>query len=217
MLSNEISRASKLPATSTEPTKQVVPELSILQELKQKTAAHHRALEETAGIWDSLSSRPSYIKLLTRFWGIYSAGEARLAMLQELPLWLPDLSQRWKVPALEFDLTALGLSSELWCGWAGAPDIETVAAAFGWLYVFEGSTLGGQMISREIHRQLGLDARNGGRFFFSYGAEVAAMWKLFGQRLESFCLANPVCRNEVIESAEAAFGLFSQALNGKSL
>jgi heme oxygenase (biliverdin-IX-beta and delta-forming) len=206
----------KLSVTAAKPTtKELGSKLSILQALKQKTAADHRALEETAGIWDCLGSLPSYTKLLIRFRGIYSAAEARLAMLEQLPRWLPDLSRRWKLPALESDLTALGVSSESWLVCTGAPDIRTVAAAFGWLYVFEGSTLGGQMISREVHRQLGLEAQNGCRFFSSYGAEVAPMWKIFGNSLESFCRANSDCRNEIIESAETAFGFFSHTLIGK--
>lgn len=196
-------------------TREWVPEISILQELKHKTAPYHRALEEAAGIWDCLSSRPSYTRLLIRFWGIYSAGEARLAMCEQLPRWLPDVSQRWKLPALESDLTALGVSSETWAVCTAAPDIRTVAAAFGWLYVFEGSTLGGQMISREVYKRLSLETQNGCRFFYSYGAEVASMWKTFGDRLETFCRANPDSSNEVAANAEMAFGFFSHALAGK--
>ena len=38
------------------------------------------------------------------------------------------------------------------------PPLETQADAFGCLYVLEGATLGGRVISRHIERALGLDA-----------------------------------------------------------
>jgi heme oxygenase (biliverdin-IX-beta and delta-forming) len=188
---------------------------SILAELKEETAPLHRALEENAGIWDCLSSRSLYGKLLMRFWGIYSPVEARLAAVDELARWLPDLSHRLKRSALESDLNNLGVASESWTVCTGMPEIRTVAAAFGWLYVLEGSTLGGQLIKRRVHERLGLDERNGCEFFSGYGPEVGPMWRSFGQSLESFSQLNPNCRDAVTESAEAAFGCFVKWLGSK--
>ena len=105
MSSNQISRALNLPVTpANRATGEFASGLSILQELKQKTAFHHRALEETAGMWDCLSSRPSYLSCLLDCGEFIPAAEARLTMLEEFPQWLPDVSQRWKLPALESDL-----------------------------------------------------------------------------------------------------------------
>ncbi|HWO30495.1 MAG TPA: biliverdin-producing heme oxygenase [Candidatus Acidoferrum sp.] len=194
---------------------EATPRRSILAELKEKTAPLHRVLEENAEIWDCLSSRSLYGELLLRFWGVYSATEGRLAEVKELPRWLPDLSRRWKRSALQSDLNDLGIPAESWTVCAGITEIRTVAAGFGWLYVLEGSTLGGQLIKREVYERLGLDAENGCQFFSSYGAEVGQMWRSFGQSLESFCQANPNCRDEISESAETAFGWFSKCLGGK--
>jgi len=191
------------------------PRLPILAELKEKTAPLHRALEENAGIWDCLSSRALYGDLLVRFWGIYSTAEARLAALEALPRWLPDLARRWKRSALESDLNYLGIAPESWTIYSGMPEIPTVAAGFGWLYVLEGSTLGGQLIKRQVQERLGLGAQNGCQFFSSYGAEVGPMWRSFGQSLESFCQANPDGRAEVTGNAETAFGCFSNWLRSK--
>jgi heme oxygenase len=201
--------------TLTGTTAESTPRLPILAELKEKTAPLHRALEENAGIWDCLSSRALYGNLLVRFWGIYSTAEARLAAVEELPRWLPDLSRRWKRPALESDLNNLGIPPESWTICTGITEIRTVAAGLGWLYVLEGSTLGGQLIKRQVQERLGLGAHNGCQFFSSYGAEVGSMWRSFGQSLESFCQANPNCREEVVESAETAFGCVSNWLGSK--
>jgi heme oxygenase len=47
------------------------------------------------------------------------------------------------------------------------------------LYVTEGATLGGQIISRHLEQTLGLSARRGAAFFGSYGLQVGAMWRTF--------------------------------------
>jgi heme oxygenase (biliverdin-IX-beta and delta-forming) len=207
--------SSRAAQTLTATTADSTPRLSMLAELKEKTAPLHRALEENAGIWDCLASRTLYGNLLVRFWGIYSTAEARLAAVEELPRWLPDLSRRWKRSALESDLDNLGIPSESWTICGGMTEIRSLAAGFGWLYVLEGSTLGGQLIQRQVQERLGLDAQNGCQFFSSYGAEVGPMWRAFGRSLESFCQANPNCRDEVTENAETAFGCFSNWLGSK--
>ena len=216
MSSKEVNCVSTLTDVNlVSTTTELVPELSILRELKQRTATHHRALEETAGIWNCLASRASYGNLLLRFLGIYSVLETRLAALEELPKWLPDMSERWKLPALESDLAILGVPTEVWAVGTGSPDIKTIAAAFGCLYVLEGSTLGGQMISREVSERLGVGPEHGCQFFSSYGSRVGQMWRIFGQSLESFCSTNPPCRDEITASAEATFSYFSRSLSSR--
>ena len=63
------------------------------------------------------------------------------------------------------------------------PDCNSIAQAFGCLYVLEGATLGGQVLCRHFNQTLGLDARNGSAFFSGYGEATGAMWALFGERL----------------------------------
>jgi len=183
---------------------------SILLELKQQTSAHHRRLETEADIWTALSSPARYRRLISRMFGIYSALESRLRSVQGLPEFLPDLSQRWKIPMLTADVAALGLDPRACEETADAPELAHIAAAFGGLYVLEGSTLGGQLISRQVHAKLGLTPGNGCRFFFSYGENVGQMWKTFGQALESFAAGNDTCRCDVVEGAVQTFACFSR-------
>jgi heme oxygenase len=47
------------------------------------------------------------------------------------------------------------------------------------MYVLEGSTLGGQLIAREIQAKFGIDERSGTAFFHSHGNNVGKMWMDF--------------------------------------
>jgi heme oxygenase len=59
------------------------------------------------------------------------------------------------------------------------PGCQTWPEVLGALYVTEGATLGGQIISRHLEQMLGLSARRGTAFFSSYGLQVGEMWRLF--------------------------------------
>jgi len=67
---------------------------------------------------------------------------------------------------------------------AALPALATEAEGLGCLYVVEGSTLGGQVITRQLLKSLGLTAENGVAFFNGYGAETGLRWKAFGAWLE---------------------------------
>jgi heme oxygenase len=47
------------------------------------------------------------------------------------------------------------------------------------LYVIEGATLGGRIITRQLQTQLGLKPESGGAFFDGYGAQTGPYWKAF--------------------------------------
>jgi heme oxygenase (biliverdin-IX-beta and delta-forming) len=185
---------------------------SILHQLKQQTAAHHLQLETEADIWPSLSCLDEYRKLIITMFGIYKPLESRLQAVEELSIFLPDVGSRWKSQTLTRDLAALGVfpGSTLMC-----PDIVAilnVAQAFGCLYVLEGSTLGGQIISRQLQAKLALTPENGCAFFSSYGPRVGQMWKVFGERLEMFCSDHPESREQIVQAALATFEYFTRQL-----
>lgn len=188
---------------------------AILLQLKHETSAHHRRLETEADIWATLSSPARYRRLISRMFGIYFALEPRLQRVQGLATYLPDISRRWKIPMLEADLRVLGVVPQTYSEIPVTPDFPHVAAAFGCLYVLEGSTLGGQLISRQIHAELGLTPEHGCRFFSSYGANVGQMWRMFGQSLESFAAANDARQRDIVDSAVKTFEFFFHWLTGK--
>jgi heme oxygenase len=209
-LQSHLTVPSEVPGAATARTNP-----SILLELKHETSAHHRRLETEGDIWKTLSSPTRYRRLISRMFGIYLALEPRLQRVQGLATYLPDISRRWKLPLLEADLGVLGVDPQTCLEITVTPDFPHVAAAFGCLYVLEGSTLGGQLISRQIHAELGLTPEHGCRFFSSYGANVGQMWRMFGQSLESFAAANDAQRCDIVDSAVKTFEFFFHWLTGK--
>lgn len=57
------------------------------------------------------------------------------------------------------------------------PDVSTPARALGALYVLEGSTLGGRVVSAHVRRVLGPAA--GTRWFTAYGDDAPVRWAAF--------------------------------------
>ena len=121
--------------------------------------------------------------ILARFYGFHAAWEPDAeAMIADPALF----DGRRKLPLLRRDLRALGASDA---------EIEALplcdrlapmpnrAAAFGAMYVVEGSTLGGAIIAHNAERLLGLTVDTGCAYFRSYGRDVGRMWKSFGARL----------------------------------
>ena len=124
-----------------------------------------------------------YKRLIDRFRCFYSAYEPTLPV-DDLAAAGFDYETRRKLPSLERDAAALGLGEVE--KFDDVPRLDTLARAFGSLYVIEGSTLGGQVISRHLTQHLDLTPENGAAFFSSYGPEVGPMWKRFGEAITKF-------------------------------
>ncbi len=162
---------------------------SLLIALKQTTRPYHQSLEQTLDFLSPNLSHTDYLRLIKAFWGYYCPLEARLARVPALTTWMPDLSERIKLSLLEKDLVALGVEVESIAQLPQCnelPACTDVAQALGCLYVMEGATLGGQVISRHLKQSLDLDARNGAAFFSSYGDATGLMWQTFREQLTTF-------------------------------
>ncbi len=161
---------------------------AILDRLKQETWPHHQRLEQRLDLLNPTFSRQDYLRLIQAFWGYYQPMESSLAGLAGLRDWLPDLDRRVKLPWLEKDLLALGMDGDALARLPlcqHLPPCTDAATALGCLYVMEGSTLGGQVISRHLKRSLALDADNGAAFFHGYGEATGAMWQAFRQQVNA--------------------------------
>jgi heme oxygenase len=92
--------------------------------------------------------------------------------------------------------------------------LDDMGALIGTLYVIEGATLGGQVISRHLQNQMGLGATTGARFFNGYGDDSAtcAHW-------QSFCdfantgAASPALQASAEQSAVRIFELIELQLD----
>ena len=186
----------------------------ILAKLRDQTAEQHQRLEAKLDILTRLSSPQGYKSLLEQFYGFYLPLEIHLGSVMCPPGFLLNFTARRKTPLLEKDLLFLDLSerdlAELpQC--QRLPTVESEAQAFGCLYVLEGATLGGQIISKYVADKLGYERERGATFFKSYGAEVRAMWCGFVQALREYATAHDA-DDEVVAAAVDTFDKFDQWL-----
>jgi heme oxygenase (biliverdin-IX-beta and delta-forming) len=179
----------------------------ILLRLKQATRSRHAALESRSILLDPSLSRAAYRNCLRRFFGYYAPLELSLLGANR---W-PDAGlahPAWqKAPLLAQDLLTLGdtpdqLSQAPQC--QTLPDLSTTARVCGCLYVIEGATLGGQIVTRHLADSLAITAQCGGAFFRGYGEHTGSRWKAFGTQLTAFAFRSG-CDDEIVASANETF------------
>ncbi|MCY7315236.1 MAG: biliverdin-producing heme oxygenase [Rubrivivax sp.] len=180
--------------------------VDVLDRLKAQTRAEHLAMEDALGLMRDDLLLADYRRLLERYFGFYAPVEARLAgLLPSDPLGGLDFETRRKLPLLRADLAALGgPAADTLAVCHALPPLRTPAQAMGCLYVLEGATLGGVVISRHVQRTLGLTPDSGARYFHGNGAHTAEMWRAFRSALAGFS-ASAANADAVVESANETF------------
>jgi heme oxygenase (biliverdin-IX-beta and delta-forming) len=154
----------------------------ILKRLKLATSSSHTALEDQLPLMHADLSLDAYRQFVGRFLGFYAPLETQLLASAHWPQLAFDYATRQKTPHLRQDLLALGSSAEAVAATplcAALPPLTTPEQILGCLYVIEGATLGGRIITRQLQTQLGLTPDTGGAFFDGYGAQTGAHWKAF--------------------------------------
>lgn len=185
-----------------------LPHNDVVARLRAETAASHRRLEARSDVLARAACRDRRKALVLAFHRLHAAADAGLApLLAGIPGL--DYHRRRRLPLLLADLTALSLRP--------GPRPQAVkpacpAEAMGMLYVLEGSTLGAQVIRRELAGQ-GADC-HGLSFLDPYGSQTGAMWRDFlvvlnqvaGERPEAAVrggLAGFALAERLLEPAEA--------------
>lgn len=150
----------------------------ILDHLRLTTRDLHDGLEARLDVFTRVADPRRRRDMVGRFLAFYRPAEAALARLLGDE---PDLEfeARRKVPALERDAATLRAAAP-----ADAPLSlpSDRAEALGFLYVLEGSTLGGRVIDKQL-RVRGLSPE-GLSFFQGYGEATGTRWKAFCAVLE---------------------------------
>ena len=149
--------------------------------LRDRTEAIHQRLDESLEAQGMMRSLDGYRAILKRFLGLYRPLERHLEGISWAASGI-DAGQRRKAGWLSADLEQLGLTSgeiEKLPDCLSLPRLSSVPEGLGALYVIEGATLGGQVITRHIQSALGIDAANGGRFFTAYGDRTGLLWREF--------------------------------------
>lgn len=124
------------------------------------------------------------------------------------PRWRPWLRARSRRPFLQRDMRLLGIDR------GGvrvrAPAFAGPAAAWGSLYVMEGSAVGGQLITRSL-AGAGLHPARGCAYFHGWGDATGAMWHEFRAVLEAQ-LAGPDALAQACDAACRTFDLLAGSL-----
>jgi len=173
----------------------------ILRRLKQKTLLHHERLEKRLDLYHGVKTFDDYRRLLGKFLGFYEPAEEVLEATFNWGAINFDFTSRKKTPLLMRDLHSLGIEDTLLLPRCKTlPALDTLAQAFGCLYVFESATLGWGIVLKHLSRTLGVTRDDGGSFFNSYGDRVVAMWHDFAQQLRAYS-SRPDLEEAVIRSA----------------
>ena len=153
------------------------------EQLKQYTLSNHQQLEKSLITqMRSINTHEEYVKFLQFFYSYFGALEDKINQYIGAAQ-LVDHLQRRKTESLLNDIkTIRGIIPEK-AKDADLPKIENHLQAFGALYVIEGSTLGGKIISKMMAKQLNIENNKGLSFFSGYGEETERMWASFKELL----------------------------------
>lgn len=170
--------------------------------LRESTAQVHQQLERSLIPTIKQIDTATYVRLLQMFYSFHAAVEPQLDKYLNDTL-IPGYSNRRKAASLLEDLNYLGASaSSKECEYF--PIITNVPQAFGVMYVLEGSTLGGKIISQIISRQLGFQDTKGLSYYSGYGDDTDAMWLSFKDALNNSAFTAEET-DEVVNAAADTF------------
>lgn len=175
----------------------------ILQELREATAPHHRSIENVMPLFPSIEI-DNYRQLLEKFWGFYAPlEEAHQKAWSERTDKL-DMPARLRTPSLMKDLSYFhdpaAIAGLPTC--ADLPQYMSWAELYGGLYVIEGSSLGGQVITQHL-KKMGFPEEVC-HFFSGYGAKTGKMWQSFLHELQGH-VQSAEDRARAVKAAQETF------------
>ena len=141
--------------------------------LRHATRDAHLRLEQGLGLLNPPMTGVRLIWLLSRFRSVQAAWEPAMASHPELARFAARPS---RLALADADLQRLGETADAVAALPPCLGVSALAAglpqALGVLYVMEGSTLGGQVISRAMHAS-GWSAA----YFSPYGSSTGTYWR----------------------------------------
>jgi len=175
------------------------------RELREQTSYYHTKLEDTMLSRAILSEEVTidqysdYLKTMYAF--VKPFEQVYFPLLKEV---FANVSGRERTSMLEKDLEKLGVAGEM----QEFIDFDTaqitLPQAVGAMYVMEGSSLGGRVILKQVHKTLGLAEDTGAGYFYGYGAETGKMWTSFLDEMWAFTEETGT-KEEIIAGAVKAF------------
>lgn len=185
---------------------------SLLLRLRHETRPAHDALEQNAftqALTAGTLTAAGTAQFLAKLYGFLRPFETALHA------YAADFSPAWELPQRRrahliwediknsgepTDAAALPLCPAL-------PPLHTRPQLLGAMYVLEGSTLGGQFITKQL-AQAGIPLR---RYFTGHGPRTGARWQSFCQLLTD--TAAPADHDDIVASARLTFTRLDQWIN----
>ena len=180
--------------------------MSALPALRAATRSHHERIDRLMDV-GRMRDPAHYARVLQVMEAFVSCWERAVATA--LPVrWHDWLQARSRRAFVQQDLRVLGVPPLT--GPVKVPRLDSPAAAWGSLYVMEGSALGGQVITRTL-AGAGLTPRSGGAYFHGWGDATGGMWREFRTLLETE-LAAPGSLQPACDAARRTFDHLSVLL-----
>lgn len=180
---------------------------SVSETVRERTRKAHVRAEQAFALEERLASRDAYARLLVRLRGYYvPLEEALVAWESRSATEGLDVAARMRAGLLDVDLAVLGRPHD-GSGTAQVtpPVLGDLPQALGWLYVLEGSALGGRVIARRALRRLGADLPVA-FFTGADGPDLGGRWRSLRTALDGL---GPDAADDVVAAAEAGFALFA--------
>jgi heme oxygenase len=180
-------------------------DVTVLDDLKAHTRAHHRALEDQLKLPQSIASRRDLSVILAALLAAWHPLERCLATACD---WAevgldPHLGEATTL--LRDDLGALApVSAPDPRVPAVPPPFDTTARAAGGRYVLLGSAMGGRVLAPAIERRLGPGTDAATRFFRRAGLDPRRDWRAFQTAMTSRVWSRREAE-QVVGSARATF------------
>jgi heme oxygenase len=186
-------------------------ETSMRQRLRRETAAVHQHLETQLGLLDPSLDVSRYLRVLETFYGFYVPVEIDVTRLAAAQVTL-GFPLHARAELIARDLLALGLSPADLAALPlciDRPALSCVEDLAGSLYVLEGAALGGQVLSRLLHRRLGLAKGSGAAFFAGDEERTLPRWTVIVAWLDGLPRTG-VSTAKIITAATGTFDAFAR-------
>ncbi|HXH29342.1 MAG TPA: biliverdin-producing heme oxygenase [Bacteriovoracaceae bacterium] len=181
--------------------------------LREETRNEHSQLESKIDLRTFARDEARFVALLKAFYGYYLVIEKDLMRFQQD---FTDagcvISDRLKSELIRRDLETFGvgpaeMSKIALC--ESTPPMEKFSDAMGCLYVLEGSTLGGQVILKELTKANIVTDQRVSQFYAGYRERTMPMWMSFKSALDKL---DEGLSEQVLSSARRTFKTLDQWL-----
>ena len=173
----------------------------VLAALRLATAEIHQAIESDSCVESRLRDLVERPVMVARFLDLHRLIEAFVAP------WEETMREHGFVPAarsrlIRDDLGRLGAAEPTAAARSPSPNL---GEALGWVYVAEGSMLGGRLMRRSMVVD-GIPLTGLG-FLDPWGNGTGERWRTFVDAMESACASGRALREDVLKGGRDAFNL----------